>query len=1006
MKNSVFFYIGLLAFALSFAGCEPAETEFGAWKCGAEALGADDASVFSNTETIVFGGGGSQSDDRSFNGKFCSKVDEKQTAGLVFTVFKAKPGAWIVASVWKYRGSRNAVLVFSDANENKALLQVSNASQVDEAAGWELLQLKWRVPFKAEASDQEPIDVRIAVQNVGDGAAWFDDLHISYSEEEPEKNTTPLADFNLEFEPRAWQRIKDFRDTALAHDIISSKEKKYVKANLVIDGKLVPVRVRLKGDWTDHLKTDKWSFRIKMRGQYSWNGMRSFSIQSPHTRSYLDEWLVHELYDYEDVLTTRYGFVNVKIDSNALGVYAYEEHFDKQLVESNNRREGPILKYDESSFWASKRYISDWRLKGVEVSPQLPFFGRSDVLPFKQNRTLKNPVLKAEFGIAQSLLLALKFAHDGAVLAIDVNQWAKYYALTDLACAPHGAVWHNKRFYYNPVLSKLEPIAYDCYSAARRHEVYLPYLLDSAVISQPDMFSELALFNDEAFTKLYVKYLTKYSDEAYVVKFMKSIEHEREQYHHALTTELDSFPYSDSLYFQSARSIRVKLKLLTAKLEKTLVWFALGTQAPYDTTEVPLKGQGLKCSLGAVSSKDSTRSSLTLLNYYPKKIEVIGYGSKLSRIHKLNKPFALSGFGNGRWVRPSTLVVDEPKVPKKLFYRVIGQSEIYSVAILPWQIQGSGMPGKALFMNQVFKYSNLFEVSGKTVLFNSGRLVTTADIIIPVGYTVEINSGTEIVLDEGAKFISKSPVTITGTAAKPVVISSDDGTGMGLAVLQADGSSLRHVVFRNLNTLNYEGWMLTGAVTFYESDVNIEDCKFLDGRCEDGLNIIRSEFVINNCLFENTFSDALDIDFGGGVISECQFIAAGNDAIDCSGSRVLIEDVTISKPGDKGISGGEHSYLTLNNVEISDAGMGVVAKDLSEIFASNIRFSNVELGYTAFQKKPEFGPAKIFVMQSNGAVAGSVDVALLHLIETGSMLTLGSDTISGAQDVSDMGWYD
>lgn len=27
-----------------------------------------------------------------------------------------------------------------------------------------------------------------------------------------------------------------------------------------------------------------------------------------------------------------------------MGVYAYEEHFDKQLVESNNRREGPILK--------------------------------------------------------------------------------------------------------------------------------------------------------------------------------------------------------------------------------------------------------------------------------------------------------------------------------------------------------------------------------------------------------------------------------------------------------------------------------------------------------------------------------------------------------------------------------------------------------------------------------------------------------------------------------------
>jgi hypothetical protein len=135
--------------------------------------------------------------------------------------------------------------------------------------------------------------------------AWFDDMQVSYSEEEPEKNRVPLADFVLQFEPQAWQRIMDFRDNAWAHNIISEKEKKYVNANLLIDGDSVPIRIGLKGDWTYHLKTDKWSFRVKMSGNYSWNGMRSFCIQSPHTRSHLDEWLVRELHDYEDILTTR-----------------------------------------------------------------------------------------------------------------------------------------------------------------------------------------------------------------------------------------------------------------------------------------------------------------------------------------------------------------------------------------------------------------------------------------------------------------------------------------------------------------------------------------------------------------------------------------------------------------------------------------------------------------------------------------------------------------------------
>ena len=39
------------------------------------------------------------------------------------------------------------------------------------------------------------------------------------------------------------------------------------------------------------------------------------------------------------------------LNGEGLGVYAWEEHPDKQLVESLNRREGPILKLDDAGFW-------------------------------------------------------------------------------------------------------------------------------------------------------------------------------------------------------------------------------------------------------------------------------------------------------------------------------------------------------------------------------------------------------------------------------------------------------------------------------------------------------------------------------------------------------------------------------------------------------------------------------------------------------------------------------
>ena len=56
---------------------------------------------------------------------------------------------------------------------------------------------------------------------------------------------------------------------------------------------------------------------------------------------------MHQIFKDEDILTTRYGFISVKLNGKSLGIYAYEEHFDKQLLEYNQRREAPILKFNE-----------------------------------------------------------------------------------------------------------------------------------------------------------------------------------------------------------------------------------------------------------------------------------------------------------------------------------------------------------------------------------------------------------------------------------------------------------------------------------------------------------------------------------------------------------------------------------------------------------------------------------------------------------------------------------
>ena len=87
----------------------------------------------------------------------------------------------------------------------------------------------------------------------------------------------------------------------------------------------------MKGDWTDHLLGEKWSFRIETKKKKAFLGMREFSLQHPRTRNYLNEFVLHKLLKYENLPYLRYKFIPVSLNGKYLGIYALEEHFSKNL---------------------------------------------------------------------------------------------------------------------------------------------------------------------------------------------------------------------------------------------------------------------------------------------------------------------------------------------------------------------------------------------------------------------------------------------------------------------------------------------------------------------------------------------------------------------------------------------------------------------------------------------------------------------------------------------------
>jgi hypothetical protein len=234
-----------------------------------------------------------------------------------------------------------------------------------------------------------------------------------------------------------------------------------------------------------------------------------------------------------------------------------------------------------------------------------------------------------------------------------------------------------------------------------------------------------------------------------------------------------------------------------------------------------------------------------------------------------------------------------------------------------------------------------------------------------------------------------------GTEDSPIVIYSSDKSGRGIIVLNAGKNSiLRYTHFDYLSNSRQNGWELTGSVTFYESPVEFHNCNFFRNvRGDDYLNLIRSDFVLSSCVFKDTFADALDVDFCTGNISNSSFINCGNDAVDASASIVEFRDIQMDGIGDKGLSAGERSNVVVNHITITNAEIAVASKDTSEIKIEDIQIDNGVIGFTAYQKKPEFGPASI---QATDVKIENVKIP--YLIEQTSSLTAEGRYIKPSRD--------
>ena len=203
---------------------------------------------------------------------------------------------------------------------------------------------------------------------------------------------------------------------------------------------------------------------------------------------------------------------------------------------------------------------------------------------------------------------------------------------------------------------------------------------------------------------------------------------------------------------------------------------------------------------------------------------------------------------------------------------------------------------------------NFIQLDGDNLYIGPGKIRLTEDLIVPKDYKLNIIPGTSIDITNSSKIISYSPIIIKGDHNNRIEIYSSDGSGQGISVIKAKGDSLLDYVDFREQVITKNSQPVNSTLMFYESNVTIQNSEFSGNQAEDVINIVRSEFSIDNLTIKDSFSDGIDIDFSNGSILNSKFYNIGNDSIDLSGSIVELSHINSYSSGDKAISIGEGEY--------------------------------------------------------------------------------------------------
>lgn len=272
------------------------------------------------------------------------------------------------------------------------------------------------------------------------------------------------------------------------------------------------------------------------------------------------------------------------------------------------------------------------------------------------------------------------------------------------------------------------------------------------------------------------------------------------------------------------------------------------------------------------------------------------------------------------------------------------------------------------------------------ILLPSRTHTFSHSVIVPKNLSVVIHGGARLLFAPEASFISYSPVSAQGSAAKPITVTSlVPGISWGVFALMNTGGEnvFRHVSFSDGKDATINGVYFSGMLSARNADLDFRLGTLSRAGADDGIHVLSGKAVIENSLFTDNFADDIDVDLakdGSRIVSNRFRVSnkaasdQNGDGIDSSFSSLFIAENMVESCKDKGISVGEASRPLIQKNTIKNCSYGIAVKDRSEATLSDNILEGNTIAIGLYRKKPHFIEGGTALLSGNTFINNKTDI--------------------------------